>query len=613
MKVWKRVGTATRRAAGSRERALRASESLAAVTAALASLEALSTRRDTGAGELNDWRVLRGGLAEDAPVVARVLDALDSDRADKVFHAVRCALGIAVLLPGRGRTWDGIRLGADAGLSVLGMINQARSRYGGDGSDQAALQVHTAAALARAGGDAKSVDAGLWYLSLQGVLSYGVSGWVKLAGRPWREGVAVSGVMRTHTYGHEGVWKVLRRHPRLEKAATASMLAFESSYPLVYVAGPVVSAGYSAVAMAFHAANGVIMGLGRFVWGFAAFHPAIAYTTSGWSRGRDRSDTLPLVAGAVLATAVAGTAVDAVRRRMRVLDGPAYLSRLTTRRGSVLSYGGKQRGHRTIVFLVNALFATQDHFGWITGNLDRSESVDFITYDRAGYGASREAEGDAFRIEDAVADLVDLVTALTDPGQRVILAGHSYGGEVIRRAAETLPDGAVAGLVFLDATHPAQFAQSASQREGLKLVRDAQRQMGTLVRAGLGVFLDHPAWARRLPTPFRVNAERNYRDGRMWRAGARELRAVETELDVAAPPEIRLLPGVEGLVISASRTMADPDSARFQASLASTFGTQSDGAPVVFDATHDTLLTDALIAGDVTDRILEFVQRTEAA
>lgn len=613
MKVWKRVHSTTRRASGSRERALRASESLAAVTATLASLEALSTRRDTAAGELNDWRVLRGGLAEDAPVTARVLDALDSDRADKVFHVVRCALGAAILIPGRGRTWDGIRLGANAGLSVLGMINQARSRYGGDGSDQAALQVHTASAIARVGGDARSIDAGLWYLSLQGVLSYGVSGWVKLAGRPWREGVAVSGVMRTHTYGHEGVWNVLRRHPRLEKIATASMLAFESSYPVVYVAGPVVSAAYSAVAMGFHAANGVIMGLGRFVWGFASFHPAIAYTTSGWSRDRDRSDALPAVAGVVFVTAIAATAISAVRRRLRVLDGPSYLSRLATRRGSVLAYGGKQRGHRSIVFLVNALFATQDHFGWITGNLDRSESVDFITYDRAGYGASLEAEGDAFRIQDAVADLIDLVAALAEPGQRVILAGHSYGGEIIRRAAEALPEGVVAGLVFLDATHPEQFAQSPAQREGLKLVRDAQRQMGMLVRAGLGVFLDHPAWARRLPTPFRVNAEQNYRDGRMWRAGARELRAVETELDVSAPPEIRRLPRIEGLVISASRTMADPDSARFQTSLAATFSTAAGGEPVVFDATHDTLLTDALIAGDVAARILEFVQRTEAA
>jgi pimeloyl-ACP methyl ester carboxylesterase len=612
MTLLTRVRTALRRASGSRERALRASESFAAVTATLASLEALSTRRDTASGELNDWTVLRRGFTADAPVIARVLDRLDGPRADRVFHAVRCALGVAVLVPGRGKVFDGLRLGANAGLSVLGMINQARSRYGGDGSDQAALQVHAAATIARLGGDARSIDAGLWYLSMQGVLSYAVSGWIKLLGRPWREGTAVSGVMRTHTYGHEGVWRFFQSRPGLEKAATRAMLLFESSYPVVYIAGPLVNAAYTAVAMGFHVANGVVMGLGRFIWGFASFHPAIAYTSDRTTRERGRSDILPAVAGAAVAVGLAATAVTATRRRLRVLDGPAYLSRLRTGRGSEIAYGGKQRGNTTMVFLVNALFSTQDHFGWITAHLDRADDIDFITYDRAGYGASREAPGDAFRIDDAVDDLVDLIENLAAPDQRVVLAGHSYGGEIIRRAAERLSAERIAGLVFVDATHPEQFSQSTTQRDGLRLVRDAQGQMGALVRAGFGALLDRPTWVTHLPPPFRANAELQYRDGRMWRAGRRELRAVEEELDIPHPPAPSRISGVEGLVLSASRTMTDADAARFQRDLAVTFGSDQ-GEPVVVAGTHDTLLTDPLTAGEVADHLIGFVRRVEAA
>lgn len=612
MKLFNQIPVALRRASGSRERALRATESFAAVTATLASLEALSTRRDTAAGELNDWSVLRRGAAADTPILSRVLDKLAGDRADRAFHIVRCALGVAVLIPGKGGVFDGIRFGANAGLSVLGMVNQARSRYGGDGSDQAALQVHTTAAIARLGGDARSVDTGLWYLSLQGVLSYGVSGWVKLFGRPWRDGTAVSGVMRTHTYGHEGVWRLLQSRPKLEKLMTWAILLFESSYPVVYAGGPLLGAVYSAIAMGFHVVNGVVMGLGRFVWGFASFHPAIAYTANTTARRNGRSDLLPVVAGVGVITALGITAATATVRRMRVLNGPAYLSRLTTRRGSVLAYGGKQRGNKAILFGVNALFSTQNHFGWLTAHFDKDDAIDFITYDRAGYGASREAPGDRFRIDDAVTDLIDLIEGLAAPGQKIILAGHSYGGEVIRRAAERLPEGRVSGLVFVDATHPGQFVQSASQREGLSLVRDAQSQIGALVRAGFGSLMDRPSWVARLPPPFRANAEQQYRDGRMWRAGRRELMAVESELNSAEPPELSRPHGIDALVISASRTMSNADTARFQSELAENFASSGQGEHIVLDATHDSLLTDPLVAGEVAKHMLEFAHRLES-
>lgn len=69
-----------------------------------------------------------------------------------------------------------------------------------------------------------------------------------------------------------------------------------------------------------------------------------------------------------------------------------------------------------------------------------------VAYDRAGRGRSgRPAEPQT--IDDMAATLVALVQALAP--ERVILVGHSMGGLIVRRAAETLLP---AGLVLIDPT-----------------------------------------------------------------------------------------------------------------------------------------------------------------
>lgn len=87
------------------------------------------------------------------------------------------------------------------GIASSSHLLAPRQRHGGDGSDHAALLVTSLSALARVvRHDARSVDALLWGISLQGVLAYGISGWVKMAGTAWRQHRAIPGVMRTRAY-----------------------------------------------------------------------------------------------------------------------------------------------------------------------------------------------------------------------------------------------------------------------------------------------------------------------------------------------------------------------------------------------------------------------------
>jgi pimeloyl-ACP methyl ester carboxylesterase len=77
-----------------------------------------------------------------------------------------------------------------------------------------------------------------------------------------------------------------------------------------------------------------------------------------------------------------------------------------------------------------------------------ADSVHTVAYDRAGRGRSSPAEAPQ-SLDDMAATLVALVATLAP--SRVILVGHSMGGLIVRRAAETLSP-RPAGLVLVDPT-----------------------------------------------------------------------------------------------------------------------------------------------------------------
>ncbi len=99
------------------------------------------------------------------------------------------------------------------------------------------------------------------------------------------------------------------------------------------------------------------------------------------------------------------------------------------------------------------------HVVLVHGSLDRSagllklsrrldERYRVTRYDRRGYGRSRPHPG-PFDIEHQVADLVEVVVAAPDATGRVVIVGHSYGGNVALALADRHPD-MVAGVVTFE-------------------------------------------------------------------------------------------------------------------------------------------------------------------
>jgi pimeloyl-ACP methyl ester carboxylesterase len=116
---------------------------------------------------------------------------------------------------------------------------------------------------------------------------------------------------------------------------------------------------------------------------------------------------------------------------------------------------------------------------WVQTALASSMRV--VAYDRAGLGWS----DDGSPPRDAHHSAADLHAALQQAGVGgpYVLAGHSYGGLVVRAFADQYPD-EVVGLVLVDASHPDQWLHIPMSMRGA-LPGFANRVLAVLARFGV--------------------------------------------------------------------------------------------------------------------------------
>ncbi|MFG3353316.1 alpha/beta fold hydrolase [Streptomyces sp. NPDC048001] len=592
------------------DRAMALSERLAALTTVVAGAEYLRRKEDRKPGGLNDWRVGRDAFATFSPLRRRFLDVVGDERVTNALFGAQVAVGAALLvLPGRGR-WRGVG-GLFLGLGNI--AHYARRRLGTDGSDQVAILVQTAVGAARLSRTPQVRDALLWYVALQSTLSYTVAGWVKLLGEDWRRGTALPGIMRTRTYGHQGMWRWSSRHPRSARWLAHGVLTLECMFPLVYLPGGVLVRPMLASAAAFHAANGYFMGLGRFVTAFVSMHPAVAYTTTPRSRpeAAGRDDTLVKAAGVTLLGAAALGLLRAADRRQWVRDSWPGSRSVATRHGNRISYyrlEGSAQGVRPVVVMCCGLAGAPEMFGWLLQTMRDDGGIDVITYSRAGTGPSTYAGDEPFTLQESVDDLIDLIAEVAPEGTPLVLAGYSLGGEIARRTALELGE-RVGALVYLDSSHPEELQRSVKQDKSAATMDSSFGIIAVSLRSGMGMLMPHPDWVRDLPAAVRSRAFAQYADSRLWWAGRREWRAAEEEFRRFEGP----LPDIpcHALVVSAEKTLAhDPAHADMHEDLARAHrgGDRVVRSVTVPRAGHESLLTSPRFGHRTAVHVLRFLR-----
>lgn len=592
-----------------RDRAIGISERLAALSSLSSSLEYLHQHRNLAPGGLNDWEIMKQTPESKIPAIQKLTNAVSGRRTTLTLHATRVACSLGMLLPGDGR-W---RAAGNLYLAATTTLLQARHRYGTDGSDQVATQVQTVTGLARLSKSPQVSDALMWYLALQANMSYATSGWAKLAGTKWRDGSALPGVMRTRTYGFERAYRLTQRYPRASKATQHAVLAMECLFPVVYLAGGRLTRAMIGSAAGFHVANAFVMGLGRFMTAFPAMHPMIAYTTAPrtFPEVAGRDDRMVRTALVLLAGGVAGAGLLASQRRARAVAGWPNSRTVTTRSGNVLFYdtGGQDHADRPVLVFHHGLASTPEHFAWMVERLAFDLRCPVITYARAGYGPSRRVRNAPYTLQESVDDLEDLVRRALPEDRRVVLVGHSLGAELNRRAVDRLGD-RVAGVVYLDPTHPGQLVRSDKQQKGSEMFTHSLREMALWTRLGTGALMTRPRWVDELPYPYRQKVFSLYTDARLWVAAAREWQAVREEFE-SFDGELAPVP-VPGLVLAAQMTVdMDPEQLLMYHDIVRAH--RAAGRPadvtVVERAGHDTMLTDARHARTTADLIAAFVDQ----
>jgi hypothetical protein len=114
------------------------------------------------------------------------------------------------------------------------------------------------------------------YLALQLVLSYFVSGWVKIRNLQWRNGTALTNVFGYSAYPVSEEVRGFALRPILMVAMSWAVFLFELAFPftLLHPAALMMGLGFAA---AFHMANACLFGLNRFFWIWIAAYPSILW------------------------------------------------------------------------------------------------------------------------------------------------------------------------------------------------------------------------------------------------------------------------------------------------------------------------------------------------
>ena len=250
--------------------AVRAFELLLGFSLALQCIEYL---RIPALDRVNDWAILRHEIPARPAVVRALLDVLLTPRNERVLILLRLVLVIGLMSGGLG-------LAGAAMLFAIALVLLLRWRgaFNG-GSDFMTLVSLTGLLIAHGVGHFQGLDfgwrAGFWYITLQSLTSYFMSGWVKLLHPSWRSGRALPQFLDTGIYGPLAPSSAYRQ-PWLARTISWTFTVWEGLFPLALL-DVRLAALFCTVAAVFHFLVFRFFGLNRFFWAWVATYPAMVW------------------------------------------------------------------------------------------------------------------------------------------------------------------------------------------------------------------------------------------------------------------------------------------------------------------------------------------------
>ncbi len=230
------------------------------------------TLRETG---IWAWGIQRQELSHSPLWMQRLADFIYQDRQHHV-HLILRAVTATTLFFGMNSVSSVFLF-----LSTVIILIRWRGAFNG-GSDFMTLAVLTGLVITHVSqplvGTEMAYRAGCWFITIQAISSYFISGTVKLFDAHWRNGRALSFFINGAIFGP------LKENSIYKKQWFAivscwSFILWESTFPLALM-GPVWAVVWCSVAAIFHFLVFWHFGLNRFFWAWLCTFPAIIYCST---------------------------------------------------------------------------------------------------------------------------------------------------------------------------------------------------------------------------------------------------------------------------------------------------------------------------------------------
>ncbi len=257
--------------------AIRATEFLLAWSLSIQTLEYLRIGKATADNGLWSWPLQRADIPN--ATVRAALDVLFKPWMHQVHLVLRLFAAVALAVQGAS-----LPLIAFLFAGNLLILIRWRGAFNG-GSDFMTLVVLSGLLIAQVvaafSNEALGWQAGFWYIAIQSITSYFMSGSVKLLRREWRNGSAMTIFLNGAIYGPLSATHPLRNR-WLALLGSWGFIVWEILFPFSLL-DPRLAAVFCAVAALFHFLVFWFFGLNRFFWAWVCSFPAIMWCSAQFS------------------------------------------------------------------------------------------------------------------------------------------------------------------------------------------------------------------------------------------------------------------------------------------------------------------------------------------
>ncbi len=162
-------------------------------------------------------------------------------------------------------------------LLLIGLANLIRFQgpYNG-GADRMSLLILCCLCLVNFAPTHYWREIAFGYLALQLVLSYFISGWVKIVNPEWRSGRALCDVFQFSAYPVSESLRGWSNSPRVLLFMSWAVIIFELLFPISLLSTTSLAIAL-VIAACFHFSNACLFGLNRFFWIWIAAYPSILW------------------------------------------------------------------------------------------------------------------------------------------------------------------------------------------------------------------------------------------------------------------------------------------------------------------------------------------------